>query len=81
MRKSTIAKIIAWTFLIIIGGAFLIIIGGAFIVWADAICDFFKWNFSTNTMRVFIITSIILVVALVFAGKKVIKLMKGQLGD
>lgn len=72
MKKSTIAKIIAWFF--------LIIIGGAFIVWADAICDFFKLEFGPNTMRVFTITSIILIIALFFAGKKVIKLMRGQLG-
>lgn len=65
-------KIVAWIF--------LIIIGFSLIVWADAVCDFFKLEFGVNTIRVFIISSIIIVIGLFFGIKKIIKLIKGQLG-
>jgi len=58
----------------------LILFGGAFIVWADAICDFFKLEFGANTLRVFFISSIILIIGLFFGVKKIIKLVRGQLG-
>jgi len=72
-KKISKKKLIAWIS--------LILIGGAFIVWADAVCDFFKLEFGASTLRVFIISTIILVIGLFFMGKKVIKLMKGQLGE
>lgn len=64
----------------IISLIFLIVVGFSLILWADAVCDFFKWNFSINTMRVFIGTSLILIIALIIWWKKVVKLTKGQLG-
>jgi len=60
---------------------FLLVVGFALILWADAVCDFFKMATTPGTVRIFVITSILLFLVLRSKkGKKLLKLIKGQLG-
>ena len=60
---------------------FILVVGFALILWADAVCDFFKLDYSTGTVRIFISTTILLYLASKTPrGERVLRLIKGQLG-
>jgi len=59
---------------------FLFVVGFSFILWADTVCDFVKMDWSKNSITIFLVTSVIMAVAWLIYGRKVITITKGQLG-
>lgn len=56
----------------------LVVVGSAIIFWFDALCEYARIHFGTNS--IFIITTIIILISGLIWGNKIIKFIKGQLG-